>query len=204
MFCTNCGSQIEYDAKFCTNCGTATGSAPVAYQNNVQPALPRPVQPVNIIPVYEQRSIPLNQQININIPQVSAEKEVKGSWVRVLVGVISLVIYFPMVFYSCTQGIANTFSDRGDGGFVIFQIVSVLFLVAGIVSLACKKSKGGTIAAGVIFMISGLYTLNSIHGREDEFPVYFAWMCITLIFGVVMLISGAVQSGNKTNNFIQG
>ena len=65
MYCTNCGTQIDDDAKFCTSCGTATGmtQAPPIQQEIKQQA-PPPIQPQEPV---------MQPQQNVSQPQAQPD-----------------------------------------------------------------------------------------------------------------------------------
>ena len=65
MYCTNCGTQIDNDAKFCTSCGTATG---------ITQAPPPPVQPQEpVMQPQQDTSQPQTQPYMNQMPQQSLQ-----------------------------------------------------------------------------------------------------------------------------------
>lgn len=89
--------------------------------------------------------------------------------------------------------------DTNDvsGGVGIF--VAILTLVAGIVAVAARKSKGGAIATSIIYGISGIMGVAS----NGIFGDLIIWSIINLAFAVVFIVSIFVQNCDKTNKTAQ-
>lgn len=114
MFCKNCGSEIDNNAKFCNNCGAPQEVAPVAapvYEDPVQPT-PQPTVPTyetsaqpTVAPAPQQTppqynsSVPYNPNGNLQ-PPVQAKKSSKGCIVAILVVValFALIIVGSIIF----------------------------------------------------------------------------------------------------------
>ena len=115
MFCKNCGSEIDNNAKFCNNCGAPQEVAPVAapvYEKPVQPA-PQPTVPTyeapaqpTAAPVAPQQtppqynsSVPYNPNGNLH-PPVQTKKSSKGCIVAILivVALFALIIVGSIIF----------------------------------------------------------------------------------------------------------
>jgi hypothetical protein len=162
MFCTTCGAQIADGATFCTQCGKPTGTPPVYQQN-----------------------MPMQQPI---VPKTKWETP------RLVIGIITIVLFFLLQFQSCVAGVGESlqsifFDEAGTSGLTGY-LVSFFFLIAGIVSIACRKSKGGAIAAGIIYAICGISTIN----KDFSYFQDLAFYCfISFAFAVVMIIGGIVQ-----------
>ncbi|WP_416200466.1 MAG: Lipoprotein [Thermocaproicibacter melissae] len=105
---------------------------------------------------------------------------------KLTIGIVSIVLSIVVLFQSCAAGIgsalANNTSDTSGGSGMIFTL---FFLAAGIVGIVGRASKGGTIAATILYAISGIIGVTSTGIFKD----LLVWGVIALIFAVVFLIS---------------
>jgi hypothetical protein len=196
MFCTNCGSKLADNQKFCTVCGKPLSVSPPRIIDAPSP----PVTTYHhngAAPLYQQ-PLPFQQQINIQIPQQPAAYVYKTKWEtpRVVIGIITIVLFFLLQFQSCVAAggeiLQSIFSDEaGTSGMTGF-IISFFFLIAGIVSIVCRKSRGGSIAAGIIYAVCGLVTVNEDFSYFQDLMFY---CLLSFVFATVMIISGASQKG---------
>jgi hypothetical protein len=198
MFCTNCGTQIINDAKFCSTCGKPFAAPlPQTYEPPVPPAYQHNRAP----PAYQQPP-PFQQQININIPQQQAVPKTKWETPRLIIGIITVVLFFLLQFQSCVaaagESLLSIFSDEAGTSGMTGYVTSFFFLIAGIVSIVCRKSRGGAIAAGIVYLICGLATM------AEDFSYFgdLAFYCfLSFVFGAIMIIGGAVQ--NRGRNYYE-
>jgi uncharacterized OB-fold protein len=197
VFCTNCGTKLPDDSMFCSNCGNPVSVPPFVVQKpGVIPAAhipsmgsphPRQVQ----APPYGQ--IPVQQQINITLPP---PERVKSKWEtpRVIIGIVTVSLFFLMQFQSCVAGvgesIAGLFSENAGTSGATGYIASFFFLAAGIVSIVCRKSKGGSIAAACIYIFCGLMISSEDFSYFGDLLVY---CFLSFAFGVIMIIGGVTQ-----------
>jgi len=198
-FCTKCGTEVGEGVKFCTGCGS------LIVFNNVDAKRAEPADTFlqntghNAAP-FGQPPLPLQQQINIIVPpgQVQKAQKVKGQTVRLIIGIATVVLFFLMQVQSCTtmgvEFFQNLLDDgqRGSGG--LGYTMSFFFLIAGIVSIACRKSKAGTIVAGCIYALFGLVTV------EADFSLWadLEFFCLlSFAFAVILVISGILQKTPK-------
>jgi ABC-type multidrug transport system permease subunit len=192
MFCTNCGSKLADNQKFCTVCGKPLSVSPpriidapnlpvTTYQNN------------GAAPLYQQ-PLPFQQQINIQVPQRSAEYKTKWETPRVIIGIITIILFFLFQFQSCVAAggevLQSIFSDEVGTSGMTGYVTSFFFLIAGIVSIVCRKSRGGTIAAGIIYAICGLVTVNEDFSYFQDLVFY---CFLSFVFAGIMIIGGALQ-----------
>jgi hypothetical protein len=166
MFCKNCGGKLEADQKFCAHCGN---------------------------PV----SVPLPQQINIYIPPQPMELT-KWRTPRMVIGIITIVLFFLLQFQSCAAGVGESlmsvFSEEAGTSGVTGYICSFFFLIAGIVSIACRKTKGGSIAAGIIYLFCGLIMINEDFSYFQDLAFY---CFLSFVFAGIMIIGGALQKARR-------
>ncbi|NLB41119.1 MAG: hypothetical protein GX815_02465, partial [Clostridiales bacterium] len=65
---------------------------------------------------------------------------------KLIIGIVSIVLTFLILFQSCAASVVDAIEDEGgtSGGSGTF--VAILMLIAGIVAIATRNSKGGGIA----------------------------------------------------------
>ena len=62
---------------------------------------------------------------------------------KLIIGIISIVLCFFVLFQSCAAGIGNAIAENGETSGSSGLVVAILMLVAGIVGLCTRKSRGG-------------------------------------------------------------
>ena len=105
---------------------------------------------------------------------------------KLTLGIISIVLSFVILFQSCAVGLGNALSnntkDTSGGAGIIFTI---LLIASGIVGIVGRSSKGGTIAATILYAISGLIGTTATGAFSD----LNMWGVISFIFAAVFLLS---------------
>lgn len=103
---------------------------------------------------------------------------------KLIIGIISIVLFFLVTFQSCAAGLGNALTDNGEtsGGFGI--MLAFCMLIAGIVGVCTRKSKGGGIVAGIFYLLGGLLGIAN-YGSFSDLAI---WSGLSLIFGIVFII----------------
>lgn len=104
---------------------------------------------------------------------------------RLIIGIFSILLSLVIGFQSCaaTFGEALKNAETSDG--MSGTIVGFFMLAAGIVTIAARKTKGGTITSIVLYILSGIIGLaNSSYYKDLKI-----WGIIALIFGVLLILS---------------
>lgn len=104
---------------------------------------------------------------------------------KLVIGIISIVLTFVVMFQSCAASIGDALANEGgtSGGAGVF--VAILMLIAGIVAIVARKSKGGGIVCLIFYAIAGIIGLAA-HGIYKDLIV---WGVLCLIFAVIFLIA---------------
>lgn len=113
---------------------------------------------------------------------------------KLVLGIVSIVLSVVVLFQSCAAGLGSALTNNNkdtSGGSGI--VVGLFFIVAGIVAIAAKKSKGGAIAATVIYALAGIIGIAS----NGIFKDLLVWGIISLIFAVFFAISIFAQDYSK-------
>ena len=93
---------------------------------------------------------------------------------KLVIGIVSIVLALVMLFQSCAANVGSVLATAGtDMSGAVGTFAAILLIVAGIIGIAARKSKGGTIAAFIFYLI--------------------VWGVVSLVFAVVFIISVFVQ-----------
>lgn len=101
-----------------------------------------------------------------------------------VIGIISIVLFFIVEFQSCATGLANSLQNSKDAGGSAGLFVGILMLVAGILILASKRSKGIVITSIVFYVLSGLVGL----GNSAVYKDLSIWGGLDVIFAILLIV----------------
>lgn len=62
---------------------------------------------------------------------------------KLVIGIISMVLFVLVAFQSCAAGLGNALADNGEVSGTSGMLLAFCMLIAGIVGVATRKSKGG-------------------------------------------------------------
>lgn len=120
----------------------------------------------------------------------------KGIWSagRLSIGIISIVLFIFITFQSCAVGVSNALEDNGDTSGSNGFALAFFMLIAGIVGISTRNSKGKVSA----FITTALYWFAALMalgagGNFGDLPI---WGILSFIFGIVFLISGIKTKKN--------
>jgi hypothetical protein len=65
---------------------------------------------------------------------------------KLVIGIISIVLTLVIFFQSCAASIGDALMEEGGTSGASGILVAILMLVAGIVAIAARNSRGGSIA----------------------------------------------------------
>ena len=103
---------------------------------------------------------------------------------KLIIGIVSIVLCVFVLFQSCAAGLGNALSENGENSGTAGVIVAILLLVAGIVGIATRNSKGGGIAAGVFYAVAGIVGIANYGSYAD----LMIWSILCFIFAVVFIV----------------
>lgn len=115
---------------------------------------------------------------------------------KLVIGIVSIVLAIIILCGSCMANVGSALGGGTDTSGGAGTIVAILMIVAGIVGIAARSSKGGAIAATIIYAIAGLSAIGASTGIYKDLLV---WGIVALIFAVVFLISIFKQDYSKPN-----
>lgn len=105
--------------------------------------------------------------------------------IRLIVGIISIVLSVVVLFQSCAVGVGNSLSENGETGGSGGAILAIVMLISGIISIAARSTKGGTITAVVFFALGAIVAFANA-GSYSDLKV---WAVIAIIFAVLLCVS---------------
>ncbi|MCF0143696.1 MAG: hypothetical protein HUJ79_01065 [Firmicutes bacterium] len=113
----------------------------------------------------------------------------KGFWSvgRLIIGIVLLVLAVFVLFQSCAAGVVNTLDSSSDDlGGSAGLIVSIFMIVAGIVGICTRNSKGkaGPIITAVLLVLGGILALCNAAVFQD----LTIWGTVCIAFGIVFII----------------
>ena len=115
---------------------------------------------------------------------------------KLIIGIISIVLFLVIIFQSCAVGVVNVIeSNADDTSGSAGVLLAFMMLIAGIVGIASRKSKGGGITAGVFYIISALIGFANL----GTFGDLIAWSVLSLAFGVVFIVGSCRMKRNEKN-----
>ena len=104
---------------------------------------------------------------------------------RMIIGIISMVLFIIVALQSCAAGIGNTIADNGEVSGSAGGMLAICMLIAGIIAVAARKTKAGTIVALCFYVFGGLIGLANV-GTYSDLKI---WSSLSLIFAAILLIT---------------
>lgn len=114
---------------------------------------------------------------------------------RMVIGIISMVLFIIISLQSCAAGIGNAISDNGEVSGSAGIMLALFMLIAGIIAVAARKTKGGTITALCFYAFGGLIGLVNV-GSYSDLKI---WSILSLIFAVILLITLFIKPKDNTS-----
>lgn len=103
---------------------------------------------------------------------------------KLVLGIISIVLFFFVSFQSCAAGLGNALTNSGEASGTAGILLAFCMLIAGIVGICTRKSKGGGITAGIFYLIGGLLGITN-YGHFSDLAI---WSVLCFIFGIVFIL----------------
>ena len=104
---------------------------------------------------------------------------------KLVIGIVSIVLSVFVLFQSCAAGVGNAIANNGETSGSSGLFVAICLLIAGIVGIAARTSKGGAIASGIIYALGGLMGASNVGTYKD----LAVWSVLSFIFAVVFILS---------------
>ncbi len=105
---------------------------------------------------------------------------------KLVIGIVSIVLFFLIMFQSCAAGIGNAIEENGEVSGSAGFILAFCMMIAGIVGIAGRSSKGATLTAGVFYAFGGIIGISNVGSFAD----LMIWSVLSFIFAAVFILSG--------------
>ena len=105
---------------------------------------------------------------------------------RLVLGILSIVISAVVGFQSCAAGIGEAISEAESSSGAGGLFTGFFLLAAGIVAIAARKTKGGTIASIILYALAAIFAFANL---SENFGDLVVWAVLSVIFAVVLLIT---------------
>jgi hypothetical protein len=109
---------------------------------------------------------------------------------KLVIGIISILVFGIGISLSLVNGFLSDdiriSAETISGGSAVVMAFSAVFLIAGIITIAALKSKGGSIAAGVFYLVAALIGFISL-GMHSGLNI---WAVDLVIWAVLAGILG--------------
>ncbi|MFU0784578.1 hypothetical protein [Clostridium sp.] len=117
-----------------------------------------------------------------------------------VIGIISIVLFVIVTFQSCAAGVANSLSSNKEVSGSAGLFLAFAMLIAGIISLISKYSKGLTITAIVFYVLAFIIGIANVGTVYKDLQI---WSILNLIFGLLLLFhilkNKQLYNGNTGN-----
>ena len=113
---------------------------------------------------------------------------------KLVIGIISIVLFGFIIFQSCAAGIGNALEGNGETSGSSGVFVALCMLVAGIVGIATRKGIAGVFVSGVFYAIGGLVGIANYGSYSD----LMIWSILSFIFAIVFIV-GSIMTKGKNN-----
>jgi uncharacterized membrane protein YoaK (UPF0700 family) len=100
-----------------------------------------------------------------------------------VIGIFSIVLFIVVEFQSCAAGLGNALSKSNESSGSAGFILGVFMLIAGILTLVSKRSKGILITSIVLYILGALIGFANV-GHFKDLSI---WAGLNLIFGALLI-----------------
>lgn len=110
---------------------------------------------------------------------------------KLIIGIISIVLFGCILFQSCAAGLGNAIADNGEVSGSAGTFLAICMLVAGIVGIATRKGRAGGFVAGGFYAVGGLIAIANYGSFSD----LLIWAIVSFAFAVVFIL-GSLKKGD--------
>lgn len=108
---------------------------------------------------------------------------------KLVIGIVSMVLFVLITFQSCAAGVGNALAENGEVSGTSGFFLAICMLIAGIVAVAGKNSKGATITAGGFYAFGGIVGICNVGSFAD----LMIWSVLSFIFAALFILFGIVM-----------
>lgn len=115
---------------------------------------------------------------------------------RLVIGIISMVLFLIIMFQSCAAGIGEAIMGEDGEGSSSGAFVAWLMLIAGIVGVCTRKGVIGAYITAGIYVLAGIIGISSIGSIFGDLVI---WGVVSLIFAAVFVLGGILTKKSQKN-----
>lgn len=112
---------------------------------------------------------------------------------KLVIGIISIVLFIIIMFQSCATGMVNVIESNDDVSGSAGMLLAFSMLIAGIIGVAARKSKGAGITAGVFYIVASLIGFANL----GTFGDLVVWSVVSFVFGIVFILGSRKMENKK-------
>ena len=107
---------------------------------------------------------------------------------KLVSGILSIVLFAAVSFQSCAASLSSALSESSEVSGIAGQIVALLVLSGGIVSISTRNSekKGGDTALIVLFSFAALVGFT-LAGSFSDLRIWAAWCLFNAVMAVISM-----------------
>lgn len=114
---------------------------------------------------------------------------------KLIIGIISIVLFGVIAFQSCAAGIGNAIAENGESSGSAGIFVAICMLIAGIVGVAARKSIAGGFVSGGFYALGGIIGIAN-YGSYSDLKI---WSILSFIFAVVFIVGSIMTKGKNAD-----
>lgn len=115
---------------------------------------------------------------------------------KLVIGIISIVLFLIIAFQSCAAGLGNALEGNGESSGSAGFFVALCMLVAGIVGICTRKGLGGGIVSGCFYAVGGLVGIANYGSYSD----LMIWSILSFIFALVYILGSVLTKKKSTTS----
>ena len=104
-------------------------------------------------------------------------------FMKKVIGIISSVLFLVITLQSCAAGFVNIVDDSGEMSGTAGFALSVCMLIAGIIAIISRTSKGMTITSIAFYALGGIVGIANV-GSYGDLKI---WSILSFIFAALIL-----------------
>lgn len=103
---------------------------------------------------------------------------------KLIIGIISIVLFGLIVFQSCVAGLGNVITDNGETSGTAGIFLAFCMLIAGIVGIATRKGISGGFVSGAFYAFGGIVGIANYGSYSD----LMIWSIVCFLFAVIFIV----------------
>lgn len=112
---------------------------------------------------------------------------------KLIIGIISIVLFMVVAFQSCAAGLGNALEGNDESSGSAGFFVAICMLIAGIVGICTRKGIVGGFVCGGFYALGGIIGITN-YGSYADLQI---WSILCFVFAVVF-IAGSVMTKRRS------